>query len=85
MTLESKPSTLGPPKPDQVIDIDDETETIETLMGDYYKAKIDHNHPNFHMIWKIVKEERKILRASIDLFKNPSSHIHQSTIYPSQR
>ena len=51
MTLNSEPSTSDPPNTDQVIDSDDETETIEKLLDNYYEAKIDHNHPNFHMIW----------------------------------
>ena len=50
-TLEYEPSTLEPPNNDQVIDSDEETDTIEKLLEDYYEAKIDHNHPNFHMIW----------------------------------
>ena len=50
-TLEYEPSKLEPPNNDQVIDSDEETDTIEKLLEDYYEAKIDHNHPNFHMIW----------------------------------
>ena len=51
ITLDSEPSTPDPTNPDQVIDSDDKMETIEKLMEGYYEAKIDHNHPNFHMIW----------------------------------
>ena len=43
-------------------------ETTETILEEYYKAKIDHNHSNFHMIWEIVKKQRKDLRAGIHLF-----------------
>ena len=68
-TLDSETLTPDPPNPDQVIDSDDEMEKIEKLLEEYYKAKIDHNHPNFHMIWEIMKEERKYLHTSIDLFK----------------
>ena len=56
MTLDSKTSTPEPPNTDKVIDSDYETYTTEKLLGDYYKAKIEHNHPNLHMIWEIVKE-----------------------------
>ena len=45
ITLDSETSTPDPPNPDQVIDSDDETKTTEKLLEDYYKAKIDHNHP----------------------------------------
>ena len=55
MDLESKPSTPNPPNPNQVIDSDNETETTEKLLEDYYEANIDHNHPNFHMIWERVR------------------------------
>ena len=51
ITLDSEPSTPDPTNPDQVIDSDDKMETTEKLMEGYYEAKIDHNHPNFHMIW----------------------------------
>ena len=51
MTLDSKPSTPDPPNTDQVVYINDETETAETPLEDYYEAKIEHNHPNLHMIW----------------------------------
>ena len=68
VTLESGTSTPDPPNHNKVIDSDDEKETTEKLLEDYYKAKIDHNHPIFHMIWEIVKEERKALHASIHLF-----------------
>ena len=56
INIDSKTSTPYPPNPGQVIDSDDETETAEKLPEDYYKAKIDHDHPNFHMIREIVKE-----------------------------
>ena len=52
MALDSKPSNPDPPNPSQVIDSDDKTETTEKLLEDYYESKIDHNHPNFHMIWE---------------------------------
>ena len=65
ITLDCEKSTPDQPNTDQVIDSDDETETMETLLEDYYKANIDHNYPNFHMIWEIVKEESKYLRVSI--------------------
>ena len=68
MNLDSKPSTTDPTNTGEIIYSDDETETTEKILEDYYKAKIEHNHPNFHMIQEIVKEERKDLRASIDLF-----------------
>ena len=55
MDLDSEPSTADPPNPDQEIDSDDEMETTGKLLEDYYKSKIDHNHPNFHMIWEILK------------------------------
>ena len=50
MTLDYKTLTPDLPNPDQVIDSDDEMDTTEKLLEDYYKAKIDHNHPNFHVI-----------------------------------
>ena len=68
MTLNSKPSTPDSPNTDQVIDSADLTETAWKLLEDYYESKIDHNHPNFHVIWKIAKEECKALRARIYLF-----------------
>ena len=68
MTLESKPSTTDPPNTAQVSDRNNETEKTEKNMEDYYEAKIDHNHPNFNMIWKKVKKERRDLRARINLF-----------------
>ena len=55
MTLEYEPSTPDPTNTDQVIDNYDETETTEKLQEDYYEAKIDHNHPNNHIIWELVK------------------------------
>ena len=55
MTLESKQSTPDPPNTGQLIDNDDETETTEKLLEEYYEANIDHNHPNFHMIREIIK------------------------------
>ena len=79
MNLDYKPSTTDQPHPGQFINSDDETDTSEKVLDDYYKAKIDHKHPNFHMIWEIVKEERKVLRACIDLFsksKLPYSSIN---------
>ena len=68
MTLDSKPSNPYPPNPGQVIDSYDETETIETLLEDYYEAKINKNNPNFYMIREIVKEERKYLHARINIY-----------------
>ena len=68
-TLDYKPSTPDTSNTDQVINSDDKTDITGKPMEDYYEAKIDHNHPNFHMIWEIVREERKYLRAIIDLFK----------------
>ena len=67
MTLESKLSTSDPPNNGQVIDSGDKTETTEKILVDYCKAKIDHNHPNFHMIWKTIEKKLRDLRASIDL------------------
>ena len=67
MTLDYEPSTPEPPNHYQLIDSDDEMETSEKLLITYYEAKIDHNHPNFHMIWEILKEERQDLRTIIDL------------------
>ena len=55
MTLDSKPSTPDPPNPDQVIDSGDKIERTENPLENYYKSNIDHNHPNFYMIWEIVK------------------------------
>ena len=69
MNLYSKPSNPDPPDTSQVTDSDEEMDSTEKLLEEYYKAKIDHNHPNFHMIREIVKEERRALRASIYLFK----------------
>ena len=69
MNLDSKPSNSNPPNNGQVIYSYYGMETTEQLLEDYYKANIDQNHPNFHIIWEIVKEERKTLSASIDLFK----------------
>ena len=51
MTLDSGPSTPDPPNPDKLIGSDDEMETKETILEDYDEAKVDHNHPNLHMIW----------------------------------
>ena len=42
----------------------------QKLSEDYYKAKIDHNHLNFHILQEVVKQERTALRASINSFKN---------------
>ena len=56
MTLEYKPSNPDPPNNGQVIVSDNETETTDKLLEDYYESNIGHNHPNFHMIWKTVKE-----------------------------
>ena len=69
MTIDSKPSTLDPTNHVQVIYSDDEMGTAEKNLEYYYEAKIGHNHPNFHMIQEIVKEERKSLQSRIDLFK----------------
>ena len=44
-------------------------ETAKNPSEDYYKAKIDHNNINFHIIQEIVKQERTALRARINLFK----------------
>ena len=52
INLDYKPSTTYPPNLGPTNYSDDETETIEKLLEDYYKCNIDHNHPNFHMIWK---------------------------------
>ena len=41
MDLDSEPSTADPPNPDQEIDSDDEMETTEKLLEEYYEAKID--------------------------------------------
>ena len=70
MTVNFEPSILDPPNPGQVFDSDDETEATEKNLEDYYESKIEHNHPNFHMIRKIFKEEHKYLRSRIDLFNN---------------
>ena len=56
MTLDSEPSTPDPPNPGKLIDSDDKMDTTGKLMEDYKEAKVDHNHPNFHMIQEIVKE-----------------------------
>ena len=72
INLDSKTSTPDPPNPGQVIDSDDETETTEKLLEDYYKSKIDHNYPNLHIIQEIFQEEHKDLYASIDLWKSQS-------------
>ena len=69
MTPDSKPLKPYPPNTDQVIYSNDEMDTTKKLLKNYYNANIDHNHSNCHMIWKIVKEERRALRVSIDLFK----------------
>ena len=68
MTLDYKPSTPHPPNYGELIDSDDETETTGKLLEEYYKSRIYHNYPNFHMIQEIVKEEHRYLRASINLF-----------------
>ena len=68
MIPNSKTSTLDQSNPDQFIESDDEMETTEKLLEDYYEAMIEHNHTNFHMIQKICREERKYLRSSIGLF-----------------
>ena len=80
MTLESETSTPDPPNPDQVIDSDYETETTEKLIEDYYEGKINHNYPNFQIIKKILKEERKALHARINLF-NKSNPPYSSIKY----
>ena len=54
--------------------------TTEKLLEDYYEAKIYHNHPNLHMIWKLFKEERRALRMSINLF-NKDKLLYSSTNY----
>ena len=59
-------------------------DTEEKILITYYEAKIDHNHPNLHIVWETVKEERQDLRTSTDLLKNIISHINQSTFYLSQ-
>ena len=82
MNLDSKLSTPDPPNTGRVIDSNNETETTEKPLEDFYESNIDHNHPNFHMIWKIVKEERRALRARIDLFNKAN---HQPIICSSQR
>ena len=69
MILGYEASTPDPPNPGQVIDSDNEMETAEKLLEDYYKSNIDLNHPNLQMIREIFKEEHKDLRASIYLFK----------------
>ena len=76
----NEPSTPDPPNTGQLIDSNYEMETTEKFMEDYYGANIDHNNPNFHMIQKTVEEERRTLRASIDLFKN-SKLPYSSTNY----
>ena len=68
MAFDSKPSNPDPPNIGQVISSDDNMETTGKLMEDYYKANIDHNHPNLHMIQEIVKDERRALHSSIKLF-----------------
>ena len=55
MTLDSKLPIPDPPDTSQVIDINDETETTDNPLEDYYKDKIYRNHPNFHIIHKIYK------------------------------
>ena len=77
-TLDSKLSTPDSPNTGQIIDSDDETKRAEKLLEDYYKAKIDHNDPIFHMIQKIVREERRSLSAIINLF-NKSKLPYPST------
>ena len=37
------------------MDSDHITDTTEKILEGYYEAKIDHNHPNFHITQKIVK------------------------------
>ena len=54
MNLDSEQSTPDPHNPDQVIDSDDEMKIIEKHMEDYYESNIDHNYPNFHMIWEKI-------------------------------
>ena len=80
MNLDSKPSAPDPPNTSQVIESNDETETAEKLLEDYYKAKINHNHTNFHMIQETVKEELRHLNDSINLF-NKSKLPYSSTNY----
>ena len=67
-SLDSKPPTPDLPNNGQLIDSDDEMDTTKTLLEEYYESKIDHNHPTFHMIREIVKEEHKALFTSINLF-----------------
>ena len=55
-------------------------DTTKKLLENYYEAKVNHNHPNFHMIWEIVKEEHKYLRARINLF-NKAKLLYSSTNY----
>ena len=50
ITLDSEKSTADPNNTYQVIDRDDETDTTEKPLEDYQEAKIDHNHPSFHII-----------------------------------
>ena len=80
ITLDSKPSTPDPPNLGQVIGRYDEMDKTGKPLEDYYGANIDHNHPNFLMIREIVKEERKVLRASIYLLKK-SKLPYSSTNY----
>ena len=70
INLDSKPSNPDLTNTGTVIDSNDETETTEKLMEDYYEASVDHNHPNFHIIRVIVKKERKYLHARINLLEN---------------
>ena len=80
MTLDSESSTPDPPDTGQVIDSDDEMEREVKPLEEYYKANIKHNHPNFHMTQKAVKEELRSLRASINLF-NKSNLPYSSINY----
>ena len=52
MNLYSKTSTPYPPNNGRLIDSGYETDTTGKFLEYYYEAKIDHNHPNFHMIQK---------------------------------
>ena len=63
-----------------MIDSDGEMETTEKLLAYYKKSNIYYNYPNFYMIWKIVKEERRALHAIISLL-NKSKLPYSSTNY----
>ena len=52
MNLDYESSTPDPHNTGQVIDSDNETQTTEKLLEEYYKSNINHNHPNFHIIPK---------------------------------